>query len=443
MKIIKQIYINNISFYILIGLIILSVFGNYFPILFSASVILFYLFTAAILVDLLLLFTNKTGIISTRIIPDKLSNGDENIIIIEVKNNYGTNVDIKIIDELPIIFQEREFEINSHLKSGETKLFKYNLTPTTRGEYHFGITNIYAKATLGLFSKRYKLNNNQTAKVYPSFIQMRKYELLAVTHNRTSLGLKKVRRIGNQTEFEQIKEYVKGDDYRTINWRATARKNQLMVNQYQEEKAQEIYSIIDLSRTMKMPFNKMRLIDYAINTSLVLSNTSLIKEDKAGLITFSSTIHSIKKAERRNLTMKGIMELLYREKTNFYEADFEKLYVTIRRNINQRSLLFLYTNFEGFTSLKRQLKILRKINQSHVLVVVFFENSEISEITTQKANSIEDIYISTMAETNVFEKNKIVNELRKYGILSILTKPENITVNTINKYLEIKESGLI
>jgi len=442
-RILKQIYINNISFYILIGLIILSVFGNYFPIFFSISVVLFYLFTATVFIDLLMLFTNKKGITSTRIVPDKLSNGDENEIIIEVKNNYGINISIKIIDELPIIFQEREFEINSNLKSGETKLFKYNLTPKTRGEYHFGITNIYAKASLGLFSKRYKLNYNQTAKVYPSFIQMRKYELLAVTHNKTSLGIKKIRRIGNQTEFEQIKEYVKGDDFRTINWRATARKNQLMVNQYQEEKAQEIYSIIDLSRTMKMPFNQMRLIDYAINTSLVLSNTSLIKEDKAGLITFSNTIHSIKKAERRNLTMKSIMELLYREKTNFFEADFEKLYITIKRNINQRSLLFLYTNFEGFTSLKRQINILRKINQSHLLVIVFFENSEICNIAKQKSDTIEDIYTSTMAETSVFEKNKIVNELRKYGIISILTTPENITVNTINKYLEIKESGLI
>ena len=443
MKFIKQIYINNISYFIAIGLIVLSIFGNYFPILFSISKILFYLFAVSFFIDLLMLFTNKKGIISERIVPEKLSNGDKNKISITIKNQYGTKVSITIIDELPIIFQERKFEIKSNLKSGESKTYDYNLTPKTRGEYKFGITNIYAKAVLGLLSKRYKLNQNQTAKVYPSFIQMRKFELLAVTYNKTSLGLKKIRRIGNQTEFEQIKEYVKGDDYRTINWKATARKNQLMVNQYQEEKAQEIYSIIDLSRTMKMPFNQMRLIDYAINTSLVLSNTSIIKEDKAGLITFSNTIHSIKKAERRNLTMKGIMEMLYKEKTDFYEADYEKLYITIKRTINQRSLLFLYTNFEGFTSLERQIKILRKINQSHILVVVFFENSEISEIAKQKAKSIEDIYVNTMAENNMFEKNRIVNELRKYGILSILTTPENITVNTINKYLEIKASGLI
>ncbi len=443
MKVLKQIYINNISFYILIGLIVLSVFGNYFSIVYTIAVILFYFFTAAIFIDLLMLFTNKTGITSKRIVPEKLSNGDKNTISIEIKNNYGIYISIKIIDEIPIIFQKRNFEINSKIKSGETKLFKYNLTPKERGEYNFGITNIYAKASIGLFSKRYKLNHNQTAKVYPSFIQMRKYELLAITHNKTSLGIKRTRRIGNRTEFEQIKEYVKGDDFRTINWRATARKNQLMVNQYQEEKAQEIYNIIDLSRTMKMPFNQMRLIDYAINTSLVLSNTSLIKEDKAGIITFSNTIHSIKKAERRNLTMKNILELLYKENTNFNEADFEKLYITIKRNITQRSLLFLYTNFEGFTSLKRQINILRKINKSHLLVVVFFENYEISNIARQKASTIEDIYISTTAETNIFEKNKIVKELRKYGILSILTKPENITVNTINKYLEIKDSGLI
>jgi uncharacterized protein (DUF58 family) len=266
---------------------------------------------------------------------------------------------------------------------------------------------------------------------------------MAMSNNLHQYGVKKVRRLGHTMEFEQIKEYVLGDDLRTINWKATAKRNQLMVNQFQDEKSQPVYSIIDKGRTMKMPFNGLTLVDYAINSSLVISNIALKKQDKAGIFTFSKKVENRVVAERRTSQMNLILETLYNVNTNYKESDFGRLYADIKRNITQRSLLLLYTNFETLDSLNRQLPYLKGLAKSHLLVVIFFKNTELNELINNKAKTIQDAYDKVIAEKFAFEKRLIVNELKKYGIYSILTTPENLTVDTINKYLEIKARGLL
>ena len=239
-------------------------------------------------------------------------------------------------------------------------------------------------------------------------------------------------------EFEQIKEYVRGDDYRTINWKATARKESLMVNNYTDERSQQIYCLINKGRVMKMPFDGMTLLDYAVNASLVLANVALVKQDKAGLITFSENLDTFLVADKKPTQMNLVLEALYRQQTRFLEPDYEKLFSLIRNSITNRSLLVLFTNFESLEGLQREMPALKKIAHYHLLLVVFFQNTELKHIIENKANSLEDIYIKTIAEKFAFEKKLMVKELQMNGIPSILTTPENLTVNTINKYLELK-----
>jgi len=247
-----------------------------------------------------------------------------------------------------------------------------------------------------------------------------------------------VRRLGHSMEFEQIKEYVRGDDYRTINWKATARKDALMVNNYTDERSQQIYCLVNKGRVMKMPFAGLTLLDHAINASLVLSNVALVKQDKAGLITFAENLDTFVLADTKTTQMSIILETLYKQQTRFLEPDFEKLFSVIRNRITNRSLLILFTNFESLESLQREMPALKKIAHYHLLLVVFFENTELKSVIGSKVSRMEDIYIKTIAEKFAFEKRLMVKELHKNGIPSILTTPENLTVNTVNKYLELK-----
>jgi uncharacterized protein (DUF58 family) len=267
---------------------------------------------------------------------------------------------------------------------------------------------------------------------------MRKYELMAISNRLTDVGIKKIRRLGHSLEFEQIKNYVAGDDYRSVNWKASARKGELMVNAFTDEKAQHVYNIIDKSRAMKMPFDGLSLLDYAVNASLVLSNVALLKEDKAGLITVSKKIGAVVKADRKPMHLNKIMEVLYKEKSGFLETNMEALYIAIRSNIKQRSLLIFYTNFESLSAMQRQLPVLKRIAKFHLLLVVFFENTELKALSNSPANNVEEIYVQTVAAKFAYEKKQIVKELTRNGIQSILTSPKNLTVNSVNKYLEIK-----
>lgn len=395
------------------------------------------------MLDILILFSSKNGIEAERTTPEKLSNGDENPIVISLKNFYTFSIEVKVIDEIPFQFQVRNFEIKRKIKNASKDEFQYSLRPTERGEYFFGNLNVYVSSPLRLISKRYKFNKDQMVPTYPSYIQLRKYDLIAFSNNLFQYGVKKIRRIGHTMEFEQIKEYVPGDDIRTLNWKATAKKNSLMVNQFQDEKSQNIYMVIDKGRVMKMPFNGMSLLDYAINATLVLSNVILKKQDKAGMFSFSKKVENRVVAEKRTSQMQKILESLYNIKTNFFESDYSRLYVDIKKNINQRSLIILYTNFETMDGLHRQLPYLKGIAKSHLLVVVFFQNTELYEITNKKSQTIQEVYDKVIAEKFIFEKKLIVTELKKYGIYSVLTQPENLTLDTINKYLEIKARGIL
>jgi len=272
---------------------------------------------------------------------------------------------------------------------------------------------------------------------------MKKYELYTLQRIAHFEGVKKMRRIGHSYEFDQIKQYVQGDDIRAINWKATGRSGSLMVNHFEDEKAQQVYCIIDKSRVMKMPFDQLTLMDYAINSSLVISNIAIRKQDKAGLISFSDQPETIVAADRHAGQLRKILESLYKEQEQYSESSFDRLYHTVRKVIKVRSLLFLYTNFESYYALERVIGVLRRLNQLHLLVVIFFENEEIIEYGEQAARNTEEVFLTTFAKKFTLDKQQIMQELNKYGIQTIITRPSELTINTINKYLQLKSRGMI
>lgn len=439
----KSLHLHS-RFFVVWGLLI-GLFAVSFalPALFLAAQVLLAVVLSLTILDILLLYSPRTRVSAKRELPKVLSLGDQNTVRVLLNNESGLPLSLTLIDELPHQFQKRDFELRISLKAGEKKTVKYELRPLSRGIYHFGQINLFISTILMLAERRMRIPADEEAPVYPSILQMKQFELWAydrVTHQK---GQKRLRRIGHSYEFEQIKNYVRGDDYRSINWKASGRRASLMVNQYEDERAQHIYNIIDKSRAMRLPFEGLSLMDYAINTSLALSNIALLKHDRAGLVTFSDKIGATIKADSRAEQLNKIMSALYKEQERPLEANFELLYFVTRKLITSRSLLILYTNFESAYALERALPILRKINKFHLIVVVFFENTEIRDFASKSAQTLEDIYHQTVAQKYLAEKMQMVQKLRQYGIQAFLTRPEELTINAINKYLELKSRGLI
>jgi uncharacterized protein (DUF58 family) len=440
---IRSIFLDS-RFFVALGVeVVLFVLGFFLPELFPVARVGLMLLVALVVVDFVLLYGTRDGVMAARELPERLSNGDVNTIGLVVRNRYRFAARLDVIDEIPFQFQVRDFRLTVDVASGEEKNAVYELRPTERGEYSFGAINIYAASPIGLVRRRYTFDRGQIVPVYPSFLQLRRYELMAHSNRLTEVGVKKVRRVGQTLEFDQIRDYVMGDDLRLVNWAGTARSGELMVNQYQDERTQYVYSIIDKGRAMRMPFEGMTLLDYAINASLVISGVALNRGDRAGLVTFSNKAPTIVAAERKRTQMNRIMEVLYNQTTEFLESAFDLLYATVRRRLTTRSLVLLYTNFETMSALQRQLPYLRGIARNHLLVVIFFQNSELLELIARPAEGVEAIYRKAIAEKFVLEKKQIVRELQRYGIHAVLTTPKGLTVDAINKYLEIKARRLI
>ena len=438
-------YLRRRFYLLLLAVALVTGLGYAYAPLFTVGRLLTLLLLIATLADVALLW-HRRAITAERRLSTRFSNGDDNTITISVESTYPFPVRIEVIDELPSQFQQRDFSSLFSASSpsrllcsgGAAAHLAYSLRPTRRGVYSFGHVLVFASTHLGLVERRYRCASPCDVCVYPSFQKLHQYELMAISQNLQQPGIKRIRRIGRNTEFEHIRDYLRGDDYRTVNWRATARTGRPMVNVYQDERSQQVFCIVDKGRVMQQAFEGMTLLDYAINASLALSYVAMRKEDRAGLITFNDNLETFVAADRRPGHVNKLMETLYAEQTNFEETDFSALSVGIGRHISKHSLLILFTNFMGLVSLQRQLPFLLQITRRHRLLVVFFNDVELQQFVDSPAATAEQRCQHEVAEKFVAEKQLVSATLRQYGILSLLTSPLELTVDVINRYLAVR-----
>ena len=439
----RSLYISRFFFIAFALGVIFIVMGFYIPSLLYVgqfSLIVLFLLT---LLDGLILFGKKKPILAQRRLPKRLDLGEDATIEVAILNIGNQPYRVGAIDQPPDEMQARNLSFFSFARVGKKCRFSYVFCPTKRGTYKWKNIHVFVSSFLGLLERRIIFSSAQEVPVYPSVLQMKNFEFLMFNRQTQQRGIKKLRRLGHNNEFEQIKPYVQGDDIRTINWKATSRTSQLMVNQYQEQRSQSVYAIIDKSRPMEHEFNGLTLLDHAINSVLVFSNIAIRKGDKMGLLTFSHKMGAQIAPNNGRKQLQLILDLLYAQKTAFKEANYPLLYLNIRKSIPYRSLLMLYTNFETELSMRRALPMLKRISKKHVLVVVLFENTDLDEVLIKKPSTLRSLYVSTLAENVINIKKRIASELKKNGIYTVLTTPDELNVNTINKYLELKSKGVI
>ena len=439
----KQLYLSVFlgkRFYFLLSTVIFLFIVSYgFPLLFTIALFALILVFLGLLLDFLILFSSRKPVIIHRVLPERLSNGEKNTMHWLIENHYPFRTRMIIIDEFPEPWQIRDFKLETTLESDEKVSMHYSFNPKERGEFFFGNLHLFIKTPLQIMIRRVTFFSKESVKVFPGFLLLRQFEFMAHITDPGNLGYKQVRKTGHSLEFEQIREFVSGDDIRSINWKATGRTGgQLMINNYTDEKSQQIYCIIDKGRSMKMAFDSVSLMDYAINATLVMCSVAISRQDRAGMISFGDRAGDFLPANHRVTQMASIVNVLYNLQTRFLESDFAFLHKLIKTRITQRSLLILFTNFESMSALKRQLPFLRNISRKHLLLVVFFENTTLRTLASGEAENVEQLYEKVIAEKFILEKKLIVKELHQYGISSLLTSPEKLSIDVVNKYLQIK-----
>ena len=443
-----QIYTRSLfiqtRFFVCLSFIAISyVLVHFFPFLDFLPLVLSAILLAIIAIDAFLLFAWKKQLTFERELPEVGNLDSPNNIQIHIYYRFFKALNFEIIDELPIALQERNFIIKKTILPFQKTTINYTIRPLSRGLYEFGDLHLYVTGFLGFLQRKYSFTLPQSLKIMPSIQKAVAYEKLSFESRLAQGGLKKIRKIGQNYEFAQIRNYTIGDDYRAINWKATSRKNDLMVNTFEDEKSQQIYCVIDKGRQMHLEYHGLSILDHAINNVLVLSNIILKKQDKIGLLTFSDKIGTTLKANSGNLQMKLILEYLYKEQPRQVESNYNLLYLATKQFIKRRSLLLLHTNFETFEAMYNVLPILRKIANTHLLVVIIFRNNAIEDMANHKAKNTYEIYEHAIAKRFVQEKEQMISKLKQYGIQAILTDSENLSTDVVNKYLELKARNMI
>lgn len=400
----------------------------------------------AALADAALLW-GRGGVTAERRVAGKLSMGDPNPVEIAVTNGYPFRATVTVLDEAPVAFQKRDAGQTLALAAGETGQAGYTVRPTARGLYGFGVTNLYVASPLGVLLRRFRAGAPAEAAVYPSLIQLARYAFLADQNRLDVAGVRRVRRVGHTMEFDQVRPYVAGDDRRTVNWKATARRGgalgtpSLFVNTYEDEREQPVVAALDMGRAMASPFDGLTLLDHAINAALVLLRTALATHDRAGLVTFDHEVRTVLPPARRRSTLPAVLEALYRQAPSYRDPSFEGADAALSGRIGPRALVFLFTNFDTRAGVERQLPYLQRIARRHRLVVVVFENTGIRELVATPAERVEDVFVRAAAESLALEKREVVRVLQQHGIGALLTTPESLTVDAVNRYLQLKSAG--
>ena len=450
----RALYLTRRFFAALLGVAALFVAAYFAPSLAPFARLALTLLGALVALDLVLLFHPHDGtddssgwVQAQRHTPERLSNGDWNEWAVTIENRHPFRAALTVLDELPAQFQSRDGGRTRRIAAGETQALRYAARPVRRGVYAFGTLNVYAATPVGLVQRRHRFpeeeGEGQEVPVYPSFKQMRRYQLLAASDRLDAVGVKKIRRLGDTMELDHLREYVRGDDPRHVNWKATARRDFPVTNQYRDERGQPVWVLLDTGRVMKMPFQGMTLLDHSVNAALAISAVALQKGDRAGLVTFSNEVHQALPAERRGRQLHALQETLYHVDTGFAESSAERLAAFLRRKAPKRGLLLLFTNFATRSGLDRQLSYLKDLARRHTVVVIFFENAALHNVLDTTPGTTEEIYTQTVAEQFAHEKREIVRALRRHGCQAVLTAPEDLTTATLNKYLELKARGTV
>ena len=355
---------------------------------------------------------------------------------------------VQVLDEPPAAFVAadpalRALAFEATLAPGETASFSYTVRPTDRGAFSWGAVNAYAAGPLGLLQRRFRDGDEETRPVYPSIIQMRRYAFLAATNRLAEAGVRPVRRRGHAHEFDRLRDYAPGDDVRRINWKATARRQGrpgggLVTNEYHDERQQPLYAALDMGRAMREAFGGLTLLDHSVNAALALLNVALIRGDKAGLFAFGKTVESVVPAAGGGRQRVRLLEALHGLAPTFEEPGYGALYAAVRARMPKRGLFLLFTNFETRTSLRRRLPHLKALARRHRLVVIFFENVGVQALLDRPAERAEDVYIKAQADALAEERRAVLETLQQAGIGALLTTPDALTVDAINRYLALR-----
>ncbi len=415
------------------------------PWLLTAVLLYNALLAACAVADFLASPQPEQAVSLARVVDDKLALGAPNAVSIEVRNRTNAPLALTIRDLPPPTFEvDRAVEGRLLLPPDPRPVrFVYHVTPPAKGDFTFGDLYFQYPGRLGLVRRQAVTPARRAVKVYPNLVETAKYELLARRGRLMQLGIRAARVRGGGSEFESLREYVPGDEYKKIDWSATARRGKLISRQYEAERSQNIMLLLDTGRNMLQSVQKMAKLDYVVNTALMLAYVAAASDDKVGLMAFDADIRAYLPPAKSKAQVYGILESLYNLEARMVETDYKAAFQNLSTRWRRRSLVVLFTDLVDPDSSAQILDAVPMISNLHRVVCVTVSDPNILHAAKSVPADSAGVYRKAVATQVLQERRAAISVLKRRGVWTIDSPPEDLSADLINHYLDLKSRSLI
>jgi uncharacterized protein (DUF58 family) len=331
--------------------------------------------------------------------------------------------------------------LTGHVTPGGESVFIYHVRPPRRGDFAFGDLYLRWDSVLGLLRRQARFPAAGPVKVYPNLVDVRKYDLLLRKNRLWELGLRPTRVLGSGNEFERLRDYQPDDEYRRINWKATARRGKPISAEYQTERSQNLLAVLDVGRMMRSPVGDVAKLDYAVNAVLLLAYVAAQRGDRLGLLTFADRPQSWLAPRGGKGQFYRMLELLYAVQAQPVEPDYRVAFNYLAAKQHKRSLALVFTDLTGSLAadaLPAQLGLLRR---THLPLLVTIADPTVNRLARQPVTDSATLYERTVAGQLLDERRLILDRLRRQGVLTLDVAADELSVAVINRYVELKGRG--
>jgi uncharacterized protein (DUF58 family) len=373
----------------------------------------------------------------------RLSLGAWNPIRISVRSTARLPARVAVRDEAPVSFALDAERLEAEVRPRETTEVLYHARPPRRGDYDFGDLNLRWWGVLGLVVRQARYPATGSVKVYPNLLDVRKYELLVRRGRLHELGLRTSKLLGMGTEFERLRDYLPDDEYRRINWKATARRGKPISTEYETERSQNIVAVLDTGRLMRVPVRDLAKIDYAVNAVLMLAYVATLRGDKVGLLTFGDRVETYLTPRQGKGQFYRMLELLYAVESQPVEPDYGHALAYLAAKQKKRALIVCFTDLAGGPASDALLAGLVPLQRRHLPLCVTVSDPGILALAGQPARDSAAIYERTVAERLLDQRRVTLDTLRLRGVLTLDVPADQLTVAVINQYLDLKARTMI
>ena len=299
------------------------------------------------------------------------------------------------------------------------------------------------RSKLGLWNTYRDYPVETTINVYPDMQQLSRYAVLARTNRLSLMGVRRTRRIGQDHEFERLRDYTPDDNYKHIDWRSTARRNKLTVRDFQTSQSQRLIFLIDCGRMMTNQSAGISLLDHALNAMLMLSYVALRQGDSVGMLGFSDQIHSFVPPCGGMNQMNRLLHASFDRFPSLVESRYDQAFLHLGAHCQKRSFVILVTNVIDHVNAQQIERYLSALAGRHLPLGVLLRDHQLFDAVERIDPSPEDLYRTAAAAGILSWRKQVLRDLEHQGVLALDVFPENMTAPLVNKYLEIKARHLL